>query len=287
MNTDHLIHDVSDTSFWVAYYRAKETERSNALFQDPFAQKLVGERGKKISDSMPGLSRYTEWSVVSRTVMIDRFIEKLIREGVEAVINLGAGLDTRPYRMNLPPDLEWIEVDYPNIIRHKKKILDSETPKCRLTRVELDLADAEKRNAFFQSAASRAKKVLILTEGVIPYLSPEQVAELGRDLFRQPRFSFWVSEYFSPRAYPYIQRRARVLKMRNAPFRFFPPDWFGFFKPLGWIQRETRYGGEIAKEFHRKLPMPWFAQLLLPLLPKRFREESLRMAGYSILERSS
>ena len=71
---------------------------------------LVGERGKKISDSMGNTSRYTEWSVISRTVIIDRFIEKLIKDGVDAVINLGAGLDARPYRMNLPENLQWIEV---------------------------------------------------------------------------------------------------------------------------------------------------------------------------------
>ena len=60
MNNSILINDVSDTSFWVAYYRAKETQRTDALFQDRFAQLLIGERGERIAKHMAGISRYTE-----------------------------------------------------------------------------------------------------------------------------------------------------------------------------------------------------------------------------------
>ena len=46
------IQDVTDTAFWVAYYRSLENERPDALFHDRLAKKLIGERGKKISESM-------------------------------------------------------------------------------------------------------------------------------------------------------------------------------------------------------------------------------------------
>lgn len=48
---DGLIHDVSDTAFMVATYRAMETQRPDALFHDPLAGKLAGERGRKIVES--------------------------------------------------------------------------------------------------------------------------------------------------------------------------------------------------------------------------------------------
>lgn len=286
MTNDLQIGNVSDTSFWVAYYRAKETERSDALFKDQFARKLVGDRGKKISDSMAGISRYTEWSVVSRTVIIDRLITKLISEGVDAVINLGAGLDTRPYRMNLPGNLEWIEVDYSNIISHKKEILKNESPKCKLALVELDLADNQKRKDFLANIVPHAKKVLILTEGVIPYLTPEQVTELSNDLLRYPRIAYWITEYFHQKVYRYLKNAVRDLKMKNAPFQFYPNDWFGFFKNLGWSPKETRYSSEIAAEFKRKPPMPWWGKILMPLFPKKVREEALRMSGYVVFQRA-
>ena len=68
------IEDVSDTALWVATYRATESERSDALFHDPLAKVLVGERGLQIAEHMKKVGRYTRWSIVSRTVIIDRFI---------------------------------------------------------------------------------------------------------------------------------------------------------------------------------------------------------------------
>lgn len=287
MSDEVPIQEVSDTSFWVAYYRARESARDDALFRDPLAKILVGERGRRISESLDGISRYTEWSVLMRTVIIDRLIEKLIRtEGVDAVVNLGAGLDTRPYRMDLSPDLKWVEVDFPSIIAHKDRTLAGERPKCELSRIGCDLSIGERRREVFVRAVPKARKVLVLTEGVLPYLSPEQVSELARDLSAQGRFAYWIAEYFSPRLYPHLKKMVRRLKMKSSPFRFYPPDWFGFFGKLGWEELETRYEGETAIELGRRQPLPAWVRLAYPLLTKRFRTELVRISGFSILRRS-
>jgi methyltransferase (TIGR00027 family) len=285
VNEETLIKDVSDTSYWVAYYRVKETERADAIFKDPFAKLLVGEHGKKISEASGKTGKYTEWAVVSRTVIIDRFIQKWIGEGVDTVINLGAGLDTRPYRMKLPSSLLWIEVDYPHIIEHKTKILKHEAPSCRLERVAADLADDQKRKELFKNLAPEAKKVLILTEGVIPYLSPEQAAKLAQDLKAESRFTYWITEYMDPRVYRYLKQSVKSAKMQNSPFKFYPPDWFGFFNANGWTEKETRYSGEIAKEFRRRPPMPLLFKLLFPLIPRKAKEQAGRMSGYTTLQK--
>src|SRR4051794_2006583 len=112
--TESGIADVSDTALWVATYRAEETERPDALFRDPLARRLAGEKGRKIAQRMEG-SRYTAWSVVIRTCIIDAYIQELLREGIDTVLNLGAGLDTRPYRLDLPSTLRWVEADYPHM----------------------------------------------------------------------------------------------------------------------------------------------------------------------------
>jgi O-methyltransferase involved in polyketide biosynthesis len=188
--------------------------------------------------------------------------------------------------MMLPKSLQWIEADYPAIISHKESVLRDSTPSCKLTRVAIDLADGEKRREFLASAAPDAKRVLILTEGVIVYLSPEQVSELARDLLAQPRFAYWIAEYFNPKVYPHLQRAVRTIKMRNAPFLFYPDDWYGFFARLGWAERETRYSGEVAVEHGRRPPMPWFARLLYPFFPRKAKEEAMRMTGYVVFRRA-
>ncbi|MES1195491.1 MAG: class I SAM-dependent methyltransferase, partial [Steroidobacter sp.] len=120
--TDNQIRDVSDTALWVAAYRAKESARPDAKFHDPLASVLVGERGRVIAESMPG-SGMMQWVMVLRTLAIDRLITHAINTDADMVVNLGAGLDTRPYRLELPTTLHWIEIDFPNIIELKNERL--------------------------------------------------------------------------------------------------------------------------------------------------------------------
>src|SRR5258708_3962999 len=139
------IQHVSDTALWVAHYRALESERPDALFNDKLAKVLVGSRGQEIAKSLSKSSRYTQWTVVIRTFVIDQLLQERIVAGVDAVVNLGAGLDTRPYRLNLPKSLRWIEVDYSNIIEHKQHLLRGEKPGVLLERIALDLGDRTRR----------------------------------------------------------------------------------------------------------------------------------------------
>ena len=156
-----------------------------------------------------------------------------------------------------------------------------------MTRVAVDLADAIQRRDFLAQAAPDARKVLVLTEGVIPYLGPEQVSELAADLLAQPRFAFWITEYFNPKVYRYLQKSVCVQAMKNAPFRFYPEDWYGFFRARGWSPQESRYSAEIALEMKRRPPMPWWATVAFRLMPKQARQEALRMTGYMVSERAA
>src|SRR5881392_979944 len=112
------IRNISDTARWVAVYRARETERPDAMFRDPFARALAGERGEQIAQaqSVDDIA----WSFVARTYLFDRFVTRLVQHGVDLVVNLAAGLDTRPYRMELPAALRWVEVDLPEILDYKE-----------------------------------------------------------------------------------------------------------------------------------------------------------------------
>ncbi len=128
-----IIQNVSDTAFMVAGFRALETEREEPLFRDPLAAKLAGDHGRKFWPRCPRPSS-AAWSVVIRTVIIDALIQRAVIEGVDTILNLGAGLDTRPYRMDLPRGLRFVEVDYPHVIELKETRLAEEEPRCRLER---------------------------------------------------------------------------------------------------------------------------------------------------------
>ncbi len=213
-----VVENVSDTAFWVAYYRALETERPDALFRDPLAARLAGEHGRKIALSMP-LSRVTAWTLAIRTVIIDDFIEKALEEGTDTIVNLGAGLDARPYRMPLPSSLLWIEADYAKMIAYKEERLANEMPRCRLERIKVDLSDDAQRRSLFAAIDARAEKILVLTEGVVPYLTNEQVAALAGDLHSLNHVCYWIAEYFSPDVVKFRERTGVQEKLKNAPIK--------------------------------------------------------------------
>ena len=130
---------------------------------------LAGSLGVEIANTLPEGNSHA-WAWVARTYLFDQFIEREIQHGVDMVVNLAAGLDARPYRMQLPPALQWIEIDLPEILTYKETILASETPTCRLERIRADLSDSAARKSLFADLAARGKKILVLTEGLLIYL---------------------------------------------------------------------------------------------------------------------
>jgi methyltransferase (TIGR00027 family) len=284
MSDETAISDVSDTAFWVAHYRGIESARKKPLFHDPLSARLAGERGRNIAEGMPH-ANIVSWMAAVRTVVIDRFIATAISEGVDTVLNLGAGLDTRPYRMSLPPTLTWIEADQSSIIDYKSALLKNETPHCTLSRVKVDLSNAEARRSFLSAAAANAKKILVLTEGVILYLDESDVADLAQDL--RPIADFWIIDYVSPFERSF---RPKVVteKLKRAPLKFHPADWWGFFEAQGWRRREFRYLSEEGDARGRRIDFPLFKRLTLFaramfMAPER-RAAFRSMMGYALME---
>jgi methyltransferase (TIGR00027 family) len=159
-----IIDRVSDTALWIAAYRAQETKRKDAAFQDLLAEKLAGEKGFKILREMPHTESLA-FAMVVRTAAIDHLVLSAIEKGVDIIINLGAGLDTRPYRLNIPQYLNWIEVDFPEIVEYKNKMLENEKPGCFLRRIEADLTNDTQRKKLFAELNGKNKNALIITEG--------------------------------------------------------------------------------------------------------------------------
>ncbi|MGB6833678.1 MAG: SAM-dependent methyltransferase [Candidatus Acidiferrum sp.] len=260
--SEPLIRNVSDTARWVAVYRARETERPDAHFRDPFARRLAGERGEQIAQSMP-LGGNNDWSMITRTCLGDDLINEQIRQGVDTVINLAAGLDARPYRMQLPPSLKWIEVDLPEILTYKEEILRGDEPVCSLERIRLDLSDATARRDLFAQLGSRATNALIISEGLLIYLAPDDVAGLAKDLAAPSSFQSWILDIASPGLLRMLARRSKQL-LHAAPFKFAPPEGPDFFIPYGWKPVDVR---SLLKNAARLKRLTFFMRLIA-LLPE-------------------
>jgi O-methyltransferase involved in polyketide biosynthesis len=258
-----IIRNISDTALWAAVYRARESERPDAIVKDPLARRLAGARGEQIADAFPFGDRHA-WTWVTRTYLFDGYIREQVKEGADMVVNLAAGLDTRPYRMDLPSSLLWVEVDLPDLLDYKEEVLTSESPRCRLERVRLDLSNRDARRALFRELGARAKKALIVTEGLIIYLTAEQVGELARDL---------ALDLASPGLLRLLQRELQPrLTEGGAKMQFGPKEGPLFFLPYGWKPLEVR---ALLKTAARLRRLSLFMRLLA-LLPASNGEQGSR-----------
>lgn len=282
-----LITHVSDTARWVAWYRAMESERPDAVFRDPFARRLAGERGEAIVHSMPQ-GRRMAWPMIVRTAVMDEIILRLIAtDGVDCVLNLAAGLDARPWRLSLPAALRWVDVDHPEMIDYKQSELADSPPACAYQGVPLDLSDGHARRALFQRIGGSVERALVVTEGLLIYLPPESVAELARDLHAEPSFRFWLMDLGSPRLLKMLEKNwGPVVKAGNAPFLFAPAENTGFFAPLGWRELEFRSMFEEGIRLKRTMKLAWLWRLIGRLTPVKKRAEFKRFSGIALLERN-
>lgn len=277
--THTLISDVSDTALWVAAFRALESERPDALYHDPLASVLVGDRGRAIARDMP-YPKILAWLMAVRTVAIDRLIFDAIAAGIDTVVNIGAGLDTRPYRLDLPSDLTWIEVDVPHIIDMKNAKLSQKTPGCRLSRIKADFSDRSATVRLYGEIGAKTKKALVITEGVMPYLTNDQAGQLAKDLRGIESFRFWVQDYTLARRPP----KKLTKKLKNAPFRFHHPDPLGFFAEFGWEVRNVIKAMDEAERLGRPFPVAFPWNLLMRLIPKEKKDRAREAMGYVLFE---
>jgi methyltransferase (TIGR00027 family) len=286
--TVSIIQNVPDTAFMAAAYRAIESEKQEPLFSDPLADKLAGTRGRAIIASLPPKAMMGGWTVIIRTCVIDKLILQAIAQGVDTIINLGAGLDTRPYRMTLPETLHWFEADFPHIIDWKNIRLADEVSNCQLKRVALDLNDTNARLKFLDEVGVSSKKILVLTEAVTPYLTEEVVAAIGLELRSRSFIQYWIVDYFSPSAYEYRRRSGMTRAMKHSPFLFEPKNYFNFFAACGWAPKEIKYFGEEAEHLGRPAPFPWLVRLINAMLslvmPPDKRRAVKQYVGFVLFE---
>ena len=235
-----LIRNITDTARWVAFFRAEESERSDALFHDPFARRLAGDRGEQIAEAI-AFSRKNSWTFVARTFLFDEFIQQHLASGFDMIVNLAAGLDTRPYRMQLPSTLQWVEVDFPEMIHYKETIMAGEKSHCQLQSISLDLTNRKARLELFQQLNNKCNKVLIVSEGLIGYLDDAEVGALASDLSASKNFKHWVFDIMSPGLLVMAQKEmGSHLKDANAPLKFAPEEGEWFFQRYGWKSLESK-----------------------------------------------
>ncbi len=131
-----------------------------------------GELAERLS---PGLTTF----VLTRHRYIDDCLLAVIRRGLDQVVLLGAGYDTRAYRFSKElGDRPVYEVDFPATSRRKAKILKqhaAELPAANVRRVEIDFQTQSLDDRLIACGFERGARTFFVWEGVSMYLSREAV----------------------------------------------------------------------------------------------------------------
>ncbi|MBR8834570.1 MAG: class I SAM-dependent methyltransferase [Stigonema ocellatum SAG 48.90 = DSM 106950] len=283
--------NISETAYLVAMYRALETERKDALIKDLFARRLAGGRGEMLVEVI-GDKQRTTTAIAIRTYVIDELIRQVVElEGIDTVLNLAAGLDTRPYRLCLPTSLRWIEVDLPEVLSYKQERLKDEQPLCCLEHVNLDLSNLASRQALFSQINVAAKQVLVITEGLLSYLPEDQVALLAADLHEPPNFRWWLSDVTSSIALQeydkYYPRKIfdQYFANGNQTLLFAPPNALEFFQQYGWNVAKLRSLWEESLRRKRGVQFARFWEYLMRWVAREHWEKIRNLGTIVLLER--
>ena len=227
-NRPPVTNPVAPTSRWMAAARARESERTDRLFDDPLAAALAGREGVAWLRDMETAA----WSdgpglyPVVRTRFFDDFLVDACRTpAVRQVVLVAAGLDTRAFRLDWPRGTRVYEMDLPEVLEAKEDILRTSeaTANCRRVTVGVDLQEPSWPEALVGSGYQPARPSVWLIEGLLYYLPRAAVdglletvrslmtadSPIGLDVMNR-----WL--FLSPPAWP----MQAALAWRGAPGRF-------------------------------------------------------------------
>jgi len=177
---------VAITSLWIAAERAIESASGpSRLFEDSYAQRLAGREGHEFARKILELSPVTAKNVVIRTKFLDDVVvqEASKDKGIKQFVNLACGCDTRQFRLPLPSDATFYELDFSEVINWKQKCLAGETPKCKLVSIGVDLRDTDLwKKKLLSCGYNSNQRSLWIVEGLLYYLSSSAALSLLKSI---------------------------------------------------------------------------------------------------------
>ncbi|HWQ99394.1 MAG TPA: class I SAM-dependent methyltransferase [Candidatus Methylomirabilis sp.] len=168
------------TALWLAGARVLEMKRPHPLVTDVLAERLLGEAGLEIALSLER-AHPAPRAIIRRVRLVDELVTRYVKDRrIEAVIMAGTGLDARPYRLDLPSSLTWIEIDFPVVTDWKNERLRDVRPHCVVERAGVDLM---RPGALATAIGDRCagKRTLVLVENLFQYFSTRDTQLFFRD----------------------------------------------------------------------------------------------------------
>jgi methyltransferase (TIGR00027 family) len=165
------------TAYWTAAVRARESEREDRLFHDPWAASLAGREGLAwIEEQAPD----SVTPIALRTRFFDDYLRRITFEnGLRQIVLVAAGLDTRAFRLHWPERTRLFELDQGPVMGYKERILREAgaEPACERRAISADLT-ADWEPALLRASFDPKRPSGWLLEGLLFYLPGQTLTRL-------------------------------------------------------------------------------------------------------------
>jgi len=240
---------VVNTAQWIAAVRARESARPDRLFDDPYAHALAGTDGYAAMARSEAAAGGENRMIPVRVRWFDDAIVGAVEDGFRHVVMLGAGLDTRPYRLSGVKDIHWYELDRRDVLDAKAVVLP---PVAGVASVEADL-ERELPLATFDDP------VVWVAEGLFFYFAESSIVDLlRRAAERSPAGSVFLADVMGTAGMdgPALRAYRDWCERTGNPPPFGCDDPASLFARGGWRLDVASPPGAPDANFGRLPPLP-------------------------------
>lgn len=267
---------ISKTAFYCCGVRMRDAEGPRPVCGDTYARRFMNEEGRAVLAAFDEETGPNASNVARHRIIDDILRRELAADPTLLVVIVGAGFDTRAYRLK---GGEWVELDEPQVVAYKEERLPASECENELRRVPIDFSSeslAEKLAPFAgrEHSSSGRGRALFVVEGVLMYLDEDAIRTLLKTLRRLfPRHTL-ICDLMNRRFFEkYGQTIHEKISGMGAPFKFKAEDPERLFLECGYRRASKISIVEKSVEFQRAGIIP---RLILKTFLRRLA------AGYAI-----
>ncbi len=271
---------LASTAYWIAAIRARESERSDCLFNDPWAAPLAGQIGPSWFDRMPTeLNSGNEIVIAIRTKFFDGFLSRAVTEHqIRQVVLMAAGMDTRAFRLAWPEGTQLFELDQPKLFAEKEQLLASvgASPTCSRQTIGVDLREPW-ADTLLQAGFDPLQRSVWLLEGLLHYLPDSAVSNLLDVITNLSASESWIGfdvVNHEMRLSPWTRSWMEAMEKSGAPWLFTMNEPEAVLAERGWTATVVQLGEESANFGRWSYPL---VPRSVPGIPRSFLVQATRM----------
>jgi methyltransferase (TIGR00027 family) len=245
----------ASTARWMAAARAQESRRPDHLFKDTLAELFAGAEGQAMLEKSQLASGGPNPYLPVRTRYFDNFLQDAVQQHTQVVL-LGAGFDTRAYRLPLPSHIHLFELDSAELLREKAQLLaiSAAQPRCSRHPVAANLTGDDWARELLAAGFASERSSVWLAEGLFYYLpAPAVAALLRRARTLSAAGSQLLADIFGTGllGQPALQAYLRWLEQQGLSPPFCHDDPAALLAPCGWAQVQLTLPGSPRANYGR------------------------------------